>query len=175
MTYPTAKRVTTAILLLFAAVTLVVQISNTFRDTPPLRLADGVHVICTHATTRCPTCMTMERLTEELLHAEFAAPLASGEIIFQSINYEEPQVAQIVQHFKVATASVVLVRVVDGQMVEGTNLANQAWNLYTDEPAFKKMLKEQINAILEGKSLDAEVSEEEILFDEFDENETLNL
>ena len=34
------------------------------------------------------------------------------------------------------------------------------------------MLKEQINAILEGKSLDTEVSEEEIFFDE---NETLNL
>ena len=172
MTYATAKRVTTVVLLLFATVTLVVQISKTFRDVSPLRLVDGVHVICTHATTRCPTCMTMERLTKELLDAEFSVPLASGEIIFQSINYEESQVAQFVQHFKVATASVVLVRVVEGQMVEGTNLANQAWNLYTDESAFKIMLKEQINAVLEGKSLETDVSEEEILFDE---NETLNL
>ncbi|MDD3469922.1 MAG: nitrophenyl compound nitroreductase subunit ArsF family protein [Thermoguttaceae bacterium] len=172
MTYVTMKRMVTGTLLLFAAVTLVVQIGKEFRDTPQMLLTDGLHVICTHATTRCPTCMTMERLTDELLHAEFASRLNSGEIIFQQINYEKPEVADFVQRFKVATSSVVLVRVRDGHIADGTNLADQAWNLYTDESAFKKMLKEQINAMFDGKSLEMDIPQEEIIFDE---NETLNL
>ncbi|MGL6197155.1 MAG: nitrophenyl compound nitroreductase subunit ArsF family protein [Thermoguttaceae bacterium] len=164
-----ARRIITAILLLFAGVTLAVQVGKEFREVTPIQFPDGLNVVCTHATTRCPTCLTMKRLTNELLQEEFAEALNSRQISFQEVNYEQPEAADFACRFKVATASVVLFEVKDGQIVSGKNLADAAWNLYTDDAAFKTMLKEQIDAMLEWKTLDVETGSEEIIFGDDEE------
>jgi hypothetical protein len=159
------KPILTVALLAFAGVTLAVQIVKEFRTVEPMRLADGLNVICTHATQRCPTCIAMERLTRETLDESFKDAVASGQIVFREVNYEQMEVATFADEFKVATASVVLVTIKDGKTVAGKNLANEAWRLYTDEPAFKTMLKEQIDAMLHGKILDVDYEPQEIIFD----------
>jgi hypothetical protein len=162
------KSILTVVLLVFAGVTLAVQIGKEFRTVEPMRLADGLNIVCTHATQRCPTCIAIERLTKETLDESFKDAVTSGQIVFREVNYEHPEVAAFADEFKVATAAVVLVNIKDGKTVAGKNLANEAWRLYTDEPAFKKMLKEQIDAILQGKILDADDEPQEIIFDSND-------
>ena len=162
------KPILTVVLLAFAGVTLAVQIAKEFRPVQPICLADGLNVICTHATQRCPTCTAMERLTRETLDESFSDAVTSGQIVFREINYEHPEAAALADEFKIATAAVVLVNIKNGETVAGKNLANEAWRLYTDEPAFKSMLKEQIDAMLQGRTLDADDSPQEIIFDSDD-------
>ncbi len=83
----------TVLLLAFAGVTLAVQIAKEFRTVEPMRLGEGLNVICTHATVRCPTCTTMERLARETLDESFKEAVAAGRIVFREVNYEQPEVA----------------------------------------------------------------------------------
>lgn len=149
-----AKRIITIILLVFVGITVFVQISKNFRDVVQLKLPNGLNVIYTHATNRCPTCLKMEQYTRKLLEADFTHQLDTGTISFQDVDYEQPEAANFAHQFQVATASVLLVEVKNGEVIIGKNLVDEVWKLHTNEVAFKKMLKEQINALLEGKSID---------------------
>ena len=160
------KPALTVVLLLFAGVTLAVQIAKEFRHVEPLTFRNGLNVICTHATTRCPTCLTIERLTQELLNDKYKEMLDSGRIAFQEVNYERPEAADFSNEYKVATASVVLILIQNGKTIVGVNLANEAWKLHTDDEAFKKMLKEQIDSMLQGKVLEVDDTPQEIIFGE---------
>ena len=162
------KPILAILLLTFAGVTLAVQIVKEFRSVEPIRLADGLNVVCTHATTRCPTCLTMKRLAKETLDESFKDAVVAGQIVLREVNYEHTEAAALADQFKIATASVVLVNVQDGKIVIGKNLANEAWKLYTDEPAFKSMLKEQINAMLQGIILETDIKSNEMIFDDED-------
>ncbi len=169
------KPILTVLLLVFAGVTLGVQIGKEFHRVEPMRLAEGLNVVCTHATVRCPTCTTMEKLTKETLDKSFKEAVAAGQIVFREINYEQPEVAAFCEEFKVATATVVLVNVRNGEHVAGKNLADEAWKLYADPPAFKQMLKKQIDAMLQGKTLDTETESQEMIFDGDDDSIELPL
>jgi len=161
------KPILTIFLLAFAGVTFAVQIAKEFRSVQPMQLAEGLNVVCTHATQRCPTCTTMKRLAKETLDESFK----DIKIVFREVNYEQPETATFADEFKVATASVVLVHIKYGKTVTGKNLVTEAWRFYTDEPAFKKMLKEQIDAMLQGRTLNTDESSREIIFDTDDDIE----
>ena len=168
------KPVLTVVLLLFAGVTLAVQIAKEFRPVEQITLPEGLNVVCTHVTTRCPTCLTIEKLTQELLDSDFSDMVKAGKIVFREVNYEHPEANDFSNEYKVATAAVVLVNVQDGKTTAGINLANEAWKLHTDAPAFKAMLKEQIEAMLQGKTLEIDDSPQEIIFED-DEDISLPL
>ena len=156
-------------LLLFVVLTLLVQIGKEFRSSGSLVLPEGVNVICTHATVRCPTCLTASRLTQEVLSEHFS----QASITFHAINYEQPQFDELAKQFKIATATVLLVNVKDSQIVEGKTLTNETWRYYTDPAAFKAMLKEQLDAFLQGKPME-ETDPTETLSFEYEEEESLS-
>ena len=141
------KPVLTVILLVFVGVTLIVQIAGEFRSVRPIRLPDGLNVICTHATMRCPTCLMMAKLTREMLNESFKDAVDSGKIIFAEIDYEHPETSEFCEEYQVATASVVLVHVENGKTIAGVNLADEMWKHVTNPPIFKKVLKEQIESL----------------------------
>jgi len=58
------------------------------------------------------------------------------------------------------------VNVKNGEIIAGKNLANEAWLLDTDATAFKQMLKEQIDAMLQGVTLETDGKRHEIIFDD---------
>lgn len=160
------KSVLTFVLLLFVSVTLGVQVGKEFTTAEPIRLSDGLNVVCTHASSRCVTCRTIENRTKEMLDENFQDAVKAGRIVFRDLNYEAPEAAEFAGQYKVATASVVLVDVRNGKAVAGVNLADEAWKFHTDGPAFKEMLKEKIEAMLQGKSLEIDDSSREIIFDD---------
>lgn len=162
------KPILTVVLLLFAGVTLAVQIAKEFRPVEQITLSEGLNVICTHATTRCPTCLTIERLTQELLDADFPEMVKAGKIVLREVNYELPEANDFANEYKIATAAVVLVNIQGGKTIAGVNLTNESWKLHTDEHAFKAMLKKQIDAMLQGQKLEIDDSTQEIIFDDED-------
>jgi len=147
--------------LVFAGVTLLVQIGKEFRSADPLVLPEGVNVICTHATVRCPTCLTAERLTKETLAEHFQ----QTPITFHAVNYEQPQFTELAERFKIATATVLLVKVKNSQVVEGKALTNETWKYYSDSSAFKAMLREQLDAFLQGKTIEPMDPTESFVFE----------
>jgi len=161
---PKIKPILTVFLLAFVGVTLAVQVAREFRTIEPIRLSEGLNVVCTRATIRCPTCTTTRRLTKETLDESFR----DGQVVFHEINYEHPASAAFAGEFKVATATIVLVKIKNGEVVAQKNLANEVWRLYTNHPAFKRMLKEQIEAMLQGETLDDDEVTQEITFDKDD-------
>ena len=169
------KPILTILLLAFAGVTLAVQVAKEFHPVEAMRLAEGLNVICTHATIRCLACTSMRRLAKETLDESFRDAVAAGQIVFREVNYEQPEVAAFAGEFKVATASVVLVNVQNGEVVAGKNLANESWNLYTDGPVFKKMLQEQIHAMLQGTTPDTNIESREIIFDDINDDVEFSL
>lgn len=159
------KLILTIALSFFAGVTLALQIGKEFRSVEPMTLPEGLNVICTHATSRCVNCTTIERLTRETLQHDFAEQLRTGKIVFGTVNFELPEANDFSRQYEVATASVILVDVRDGKTVAGVNLANESWRLLGDEAGFKAMLKERIEAMLLGTPLKADDLPEEIELD----------
>lgn len=86
-----------------------------------------------HATVRCVTCNTMEKLTHELLTARFAAELADGRIEWKVVDFQEEEA--LAQRYEVISSGVLLARVRDGKDVAVERL-DETWTLVNDPPAF---------------------------------------
>ncbi len=136
------------LLLLFAAATVGLQIIKSVTTVSPSELPEGVSVIVCHASIRCPTCTSMERLTKACLEQSFPH---SG-IQFRTINYQLPENAAIAQQYKIATATVLLSDK-QGADERVENLAAQAWSLSGDDNAFMTMLKSNIEKFLRKESI----------------------
>lgn len=115
----------------------------------------------------------MERLTTETLKEYFQNELNSKTIVFQEIDYEQPETADFSQEFKIATASIVLVDVEDGKTIASKNLANESWNTYTDESAFKEMLRENIDAMLKHEETESMKSSDIMVFEPDEEEDII--
>jgi hypothetical protein len=110
---------------------------------------DGLVVHYFHATDRCPTCQKIESQSRAAVHSEFAPQLASGEVVWQPLNYEEPAAAPLAALFDIQWPVVVLAKVKGGQ-VEAWKSLDQVWILVDDKPAFTEYLRSEITRMLEG-------------------------
>ncbi len=161
------KKIFAALILLFAGITLGLQVRKEFQTVDAFQLSEGVNVVCTHATVRCPTCLSIERLTREALAEHHQNSSESAEkIAFHTANYESPQFADMAEQHKIATATVLLVKVENSEIVSSVVLTNEAWKLYTDATAFKTMLKERIDAFIQDRPQSCDDPTTEIVFEE---------
>lgn len=145
------------ILLVFIIATLVVQVGKSFRETPQVGLPQGLTVMVCHAQVRCPTCTTMERLSQRCLAEYFP----DAGVQFATLNYEAAENREIAEKYGVATATVLLVRR-EGEAVTVENLVTQAWQTVGDEPAFIEMLRKHLTAFLAGGVVEKPVESGEI-------------
>ena len=104
----------------------------------------GTKVIVTylHATFRCVTCNTIEEMAKEAVEKRFAEALSSGDVDWQTANYQER--GELAERYEVVAACVVVSKMVDGQETDYQRL-DDVWTLMKDPPAFEKYVS---NAIL---------------------------
>ncbi len=159
------KKIVKWLLLAFVAAAVVTQIAKSFRTVEETTFADGKHLVFFHAKVRCPTCIAMERLVQQVLDADFRDEMESGVFDCRILDYESPESRRIVNEYNIATATVLLFEQKEGMFVEGRNLAESCWKLVGDELAFRTMLKTQIESFLQGKRANLESESEEILLD----------
>ncbi len=72
--------------------------------------ADALVVYYFHGSRRCATCMKIEELTSQAITANFADKLASGDVVFRSVNLEESGNEHFVKDFDLITNAVVMQR-----------------------------------------------------------------
>ena len=105
---------------------------------------DGkLHIYYFHTAKRCPTCLTIEQATEQVLQANYTQHLGD-KIVYQSINLSDPQNTSLANYYQVAWSSLILHR--DNQRID---LTQEAFAYARTEPErFLQLLNEHIQQLL---------------------------
>lgn len=145
---PTVQKVLTRLLLGFALISIGFAAGkHAAKSTGDRQLPEGpsgadvpgrgltVMVTYMHATFRCVTCNTIERLTRELLESEFAQELKAGTVRMEEVDFQENE--DLAKRYEVVASCVVVTHLRDGEEVAYQRL-DEVWTLMKDPPAFNR-------------------------------------
>ena len=102
-----------------------------------------------HRTIRCETCLKFEALTERALRDAFADELASGRLVWQVMDFEEPGNEPLTSKYGIFESSVVALKLAGESEVEWKKL-DAIWTLVGDEGAFMDYIESEVSAYLAG-------------------------
>ena len=120
---------------------------------------DSLVVYYFFGNTRCPTCEAIESQAYQTVHGEFAGQLQLGELVWRTMNYEQPAGRRLQTLFDIHMPVVVLARMRAGQ-VESWKRLDRVWGLVKDETAFREFLRGEIQAMLGPATADATTASE---------------
>ncbi len=99
-----------------------------------------------HATFRCVTCNTIERMAREIVEQDFADALAAGRIEWREADFQVEE--DLARKYDVASSCVVVVCVRNGVETAFQRL-DDVWTLADDPPGFRTYVTEAIRKYLE--------------------------
>jgi len=85
------------------------------KEIPDVKKADRIEVINFHATQRCVSCTTLGKLSEKTITERFVNEVASGKIIFKSVNVELRENTEIVNLYQASGSSLYINAIKDGK------------------------------------------------------------
>jgi len=111
--------------------------------------AEAVQVIAYyfHNTSRCPTCLKIERTAREAMEETFTDDFASGKLVWQSLDMEKPENEHFVYDYELAAPSLVLVAMEEASEVEWKRL-DDTWKLINNKEQFVAYVVEETAAYL---------------------------
>jgi hypothetical protein len=108
---------------------------------------DGLAVYYFHSNARCPTCRAIESQAREAVENDFASQLDGGQMVWKTLNYEEPASADLVKQFDIQMPVVVVAKMKDGEIGQWKRL-DRVWALVGDKPAFLAYVSDEIRQML---------------------------
>jgi hypothetical protein len=117
-------------------------------DPAPAAAGDKVIVYYLHATIRCVTCNTIEKMAHELVQRDFARELQSGRIEWRTADFQTDEA--LAKRYGVAFSSIVLVRLSQGREVEFKTLAD-VWTHVNNPAAFNAYVSGELARFLGGR------------------------
>jgi hypothetical protein len=102
-----------------------------------------------HTTGRCPTCVKMEKYTNEAMKAYFPNELKSGKIEFQVVNVETPENDHFIKDYGLYTKSVVISEVKNGKEQRWKNL-DKIWTKVRDKNEFENYIRQETLDFMKG-------------------------
>jgi len=98
---------------------------------------------------RCPTCRAAEANAKAAIDAEYVSQLNDGTVAWKVLDYmNDPKAKSMAVDFGVTSATIVLVKMKDGEM-DSWNRLDKVLSLAKDKPAMKEYLQTEIQAMLE--------------------------
>jgi hypothetical protein len=97
---------------------------------------DVVQVTYFSGDVRCATCVRIERLTRETVAKNFAAELASGRVVLQTINLDSPGNEHFVLDYQLISKTVIVSDRAKGQELKWENL-QEVWSKQKDAHTFE--------------------------------------
>ncbi len=79
-----------------------------------------------HGTTRCETCLKIERQAREAIERRFPVAVAERRLVFVPVNYDKPENAHFLKDYKLPCPSLVVVRQKGGKD-EKWKLLDKTW------------------------------------------------
>ncbi len=70
--------------------------------------SDALFVYYFHGTRRCFTCNKIEAQTSQAIAENYAAQMASGDVVFKSVNIEEPDNEHFIEDFGLVSSTVAM-------------------------------------------------------------------
>jgi len=116
------------------------------KEIPDVKKADRIEVINFHATQRCVSCTTLGKLSEKTITERFVNEVASGKIIFKSVNVELRKNTEIVNLYQASGSSLYINAVKDGKNNIVQNV--KVWQYLSDEIAFTNYLETKLRSLL---------------------------
>jgi len=104
-----------------------------------------IRVYYLHATFRCVTCNTIEKMTRDLLDRQFGDERADGRIEWQEADFQENEA--LAKQFDVI-ASCVVVAKIQGETVLDYKRLDEVWTLLNHAPRFNAYVGDAIRAYL---------------------------
>jgi len=104
---------------------------------------DMIQVTYFSSDVRCATCVRIERLTRETVEKNFGAEVASGRIVLQTINLDDPGNEHFVQDYQLISKTVIVSDRAKGQEVKWENLQD-VWSKQKDEQAFEAYVADAV-------------------------------
>lgn len=151
-----AKKIIGNLLMAFLLVSIGVAIGKemagrNLRSAPAPSVAPGqekVMVYYMHGIP-CVTCTLVETTAETLVEDEFAEAVDAGRMAFVSVNYLEPEHAELADRYHVGSNMVVAVRFRGDGEVERVRL-DRVMELAGRAEVLKEYLRQGIRSVLEG-------------------------
>jgi hypothetical protein len=100
-----------------------------------------------HGTVRCMTCRKIESLSHDVVAADFAAQLKTGDLEWQVVNVDLPENQHFITDYQLVTKSLVLVSYENGKPTGYKNLQD-IWRLVNKEEAFRNYVKGELQAAI---------------------------
>ena len=142
------------VLIIFAAASLVYTFSKdsgTSTDTSTVQAEDKdqIYAFYLHGNKRCQTCNTIEKYSHEAIDSNFTGEIADGKIIWQTLNFEEPENEHYITDFELYAHSLVLVELAGDSIVRYKNL-ERVWELVGEPEAFYQYVRDETADFLKG-------------------------
>jgi thiol-disulfide isomerase/thioredoxin len=102
-----------------------------------------------HTTGRCPTCIKMEKYTNEAVKAYFSNELKSGKIEFKVVNVDMPENEHFMKDYGLYTKSVVISEIKSGKEIRWKNL-DKIWTKVRDKNEFMNYIKQETLDFIKG-------------------------
>ena len=113
-----------------------------------LKETNAVLVVYFHRTQRCVSCTYAEDRTVYTLETHFKDELDSGKIIFQSVDVQDGNNADIIEKYQAYTSQLFINTIIDNQ--DNIQHVEEIWAVIGDDEAFTELIINKITAALEG-------------------------
>lgn len=102
-----------------------------------------------HGTSRCPTCLKMEKYAREAIEETYDSDVRSGRVQWQAVNYDESANEHFVKDYALVASSLVIVS--DKAVASSVwRRLDRIWDLIGDEQAFKNYVIDEVKNMLRG-------------------------
>lgn len=151
----TFRRILTASLLLFVAVSLGTLVGKEWNRDPsppgspsgiPAEIpADGRQLVAYYfaGTVRCATCRKIEEISRATIESSFPEELAAHRLRFLAVDVDRPENRHFVEDFRLESSSLVLVEIRNGTPSGWKNLS-AVWTLAEDGPELERYVREEV-------------------------------
>jgi hypothetical protein len=104
-----------------------------------------------HVTFRCETCLTAERLISDLLRTDFAGQLEAKSLIWQPLDYEQPENEVYAEAFGLESGpALVLGRWREGRLVEWHEVL-EIWDHADDASGLIEVTRDRLKLFLQAE------------------------
>jgi hypothetical protein len=148
------RNVSTTLLLMFVAASLITLAARTLREyrqpagARAAQLADGVSVVYFHGKLDCSTCRDIEAYAREAVTRGLAAPLPSSPVEWREVDFDERPNEHFKQEFDLVATSLLLVEVRGGRPVRWKMLPD-VWSLVGDKAKFVQYVRGELRRFQE--------------------------
>jgi hypothetical protein len=102
-----------------------------------------------HRTLRCPTCLSIEKQSQEAIELSYNGELSSGTLEWHAVNIEEPGNEHFEKDFALDRQALVLVEL-EGEEVQRHKKLERVWELVEDPYGFQEYVVTEVALFLGG-------------------------